>query len=285
MIRDLVSIIIPCFNASFFILDTLKSVLSQTNVAFEVILVNDGSTDDSEQKILSFNDPKIKYILQKNSGVSSARNNGFINCNGEYVIFFDADDIMTPDFIYSRLKNIDSFDFICGPVKKFTDTVINNTDFFRGTSANSISEILLLDKNVVTCPSNYLFKASFLKMNGLKFNEQLSSTADKYFLLQCGNFGKSDHIKECAHLLYRVHQNSMSHLLSKALVSDNEMYYYLIDKNNLIPSEIKDKSLFLGYYMLSGANKKINNTLKAIKYGFKAFGKSPLTFMKKLVSI
>jgi glycosyltransferase involved in cell wall biosynthesis len=285
MIRDLVSIIIPCYNASDFISDTLKSVLSQTKVSFEVIVVNDGSTDDSEKKILSFNDPKIKYIHQKNSGVSAARNNGFINCNGEYVIFFDADDIMTPEFIYSRLTNIATFEFICGPVKKFSDSVTNSTEIYRGTSANSISEILLLDTTVVTCPSNYLFKTSFLIKNGLKFNEHLSSTADKYFLLQCANFGRSDYAKECSNLLYRVHQNSMSHLLSKALVSDNEMYYNLINKNNLIPSEIKDKSLFLGYYMLSGANKKINNKLKAIKYGFKAFGKSPLTFMKKIISI
>lgn len=285
MISDLISIIIPCYNASDFISDTLKSVLGQTKIAFEVIVVNDGSTDDSEQKILSFKDPKIKYIHQKNSGVSVARNNGFTICNGEYVIFFDADDIMTEDFIYSRLKNIGSLDFISGAVNKFTGSKINNTEFYRGTSSNVVSEILLYDKTVVSCPSNYLFKASFLKNNEIKFNTELSSTADKYFLIECAKHGKSEFIKECSVLLYRVHKNSMSHHLSEALVLDNEKYYHLLEKNNLIPVKIKDKSLFLGYYMLSGANKQIKNRLKTVKYSLMAFFQSPFLFMKKILSI
>jgi glycosyltransferase involved in cell wall biosynthesis len=282
MKNNLVSVIIPCYNASDFISGTLKSILNQQKVNIEVVIINDGSTDDSEQKINSIADNRISYYQQPNSGVSSARNLGFLKSKGEYVIFFDADDLMTEDFIHSRLINIEPFDFICGEVKKFSSELTNNPGLYRGTGAKLVSEILLYDQKVVTCPSNYMFKAHFLKQHGLKFNTGLSSTADRYFLLECARFGKSDFIKECAALLYRVDKSSMSNLLSDKLVLDNEIYYRLLQKNGLIPPIIKDKSLFLGYYILSGANKKINKYFYSVKYGFMAFCASPLNFMKKI---
>lgn len=283
MATDLISVIIPCFNVSEFISDTLNSVLSQQNVDIEIIIINDGSNDDTEQKIKSISDRRIKYFYQPNSGVSSARNNGFDKSTGKYVVFFDADDIMTEDFLYSRLINIGDYDFICGQVRKFTNQSSINPELYRGTSSNLISEILLYDPQVITCPSNYLFKSNFIKQHALKFNTGLSSTADRYFLLECVVNGKSEYSSKCSELLYRVNENSMSHLLTKKLVNDNALYYEMIIKNSLIPSEIKVKSLFLGYYILSGANFKVKNIFGSLKYGFIAFFMSPTFFIKKLL--
>ena len=85
----LVSIIIPFYNAEKFISETLRSVLSQSNVLFEIIAVDDGSTDLSKVIIESFKDDRIQYYFQENKGVSSARNAGLSYAKGEYVIFFE----------------------------------------------------------------------------------------------------------------------------------------------------------------------------------------------------
>lgn len=93
------SIIIPLYNKEKFIEKTLESVLSQTYQDFEVIIINDGSTDSSVDKILTFNDPRIQLIHQENQGVSSARNLGIKKAKGKYICFLDADDYWYPDFL------------------------------------------------------------------------------------------------------------------------------------------------------------------------------------------
>ncbi|MCW3076478.1 MAG: family 2 glycosyl transferase, partial [Bacteroidetes bacterium] len=249
MIKDLVSIIIPCYNSAEFISETLDSILIQKDSNFEIIIVNDGSTDTSAQIILAYTDPRITYFYQPNSGVSSARNFGFSQSKGQYIIFFDADDLMTADYISSRLQGLknSNFDFICGRVIKFQSQqnnreLIKTNEYYRGTSSSIVPEILLYNPIVTTCPSNYMFKTSFLTRNDLCFNVALASTADKYFLLRCAVKGKTEFINTCSPLLYRVHGHSMSHLISKTLVADNEMYHALVINNNLIPAEIKNKS-------------------------------------------
>ncbi len=282
---SLVSVVIPCYNASEFISDTLKSILSQQKAAFEIIVVNDGSTDDSEQKIHSFSDSRLRYLKQANKGVSSARNLGLLKSTGEYIIFFDADDLMSDNFIHSRSSELISsdLDFISGPVKKFGSTE-NNFEMYRGTSDNLASEILLYDRSVITCPSNYIFKTAFLRKHHLQFDLELTSTADRYFLLRSGLYGKSNCIDNCSPLLYRFSENSMSNRLTKKLVLDNEKYYELMQKNGLLPQIIRNKSLFLGYYILSGANYKIKNWPHALKYGLKALAIDPLAFIKKVLA-
>lgn len=89
----LFSIIIPTYNLETFLLKQIKSIQKQTFTDFELIIVDDGSTDETEQKVLELNDDRIKYIYQENSGVSAARNNGMEKAKGEYILFVDADDI------------------------------------------------------------------------------------------------------------------------------------------------------------------------------------------------
>ncbi len=96
-----VSVIIPIHNAEKFLKQTVQSVLNQGLKEFEIILVNDGSTDDSIKICEKFSnqDDRIKLINQINSGVSVARNNGLLHVNGEYVFFMDADDTLDSEFL------------------------------------------------------------------------------------------------------------------------------------------------------------------------------------------
>ena len=92
-----VSVIIPAYNSSGFIEDALESVFKQTYRNYEVIVVDDGSTDKSAEIIGSFSDKRIIYIYQENHGVSVARNKGILESKGEYIAFLDSDDLWLPE--------------------------------------------------------------------------------------------------------------------------------------------------------------------------------------------
>ncbi len=103
------SIIIPLFNKENFIENTLESVLKQSFSDFEVLIINDGSTDTSEEKALAFKDERIKYYLKENGGVSSARNFGIEKAQSEYITFIDADDFWYPNFLEEMNNAIGRF--------------------------------------------------------------------------------------------------------------------------------------------------------------------------------
>lgn len=105
----LISVIIPLYNKENFIENTLKSVLSQTFSDFEILVINDGSTDKSEEKVLGFKEAKIRYFSKTNEGVSATRNFGIENAQGEYIAFIDADDIWENDFLENMNNLILSF--------------------------------------------------------------------------------------------------------------------------------------------------------------------------------
>src|SRR3990170_5564347 len=94
----LVSIIVPMFNAELYIKEALDSIFNQTYQNIEIIAVDDGSTDGTSRIVKEYSerDNRCKYIYLHNSGVSTARNNGILHATGEFITFFDADDIMLP---------------------------------------------------------------------------------------------------------------------------------------------------------------------------------------------
>lgn len=114
-----ISVIIPCYNADKTIDDTLKSIFNQTCGNFEIIVVDDGSNDDTA-KILKKYSHKIKYIYQENGGVSKARNTGVSHAQGEWIAFCDSDDLWHPE----KIEVIDHV------VKKIQGINIIFSDFF-----------------------------------------------------------------------------------------------------------------------------------------------------------
>lgn len=102
-----VSVVIPCYNQGQYIDEAVESVLSQTFQDYEIIIVNDGSTDDFTNEILkNYNKPKTTVIHTKNQGLSAARNNGIRSSNGEYILPLDADDKIGSDFIQKTIQII-----------------------------------------------------------------------------------------------------------------------------------------------------------------------------------
>ena len=99
-----VSVIIPVYNKCQYIKQTIDSVLQQEYELFEIIVVDDGSTDESLQVIQTFSDPRLRIFPQSNGGVERARNFGFSQSVGSFIVFLDADDLMNVDRLSKQLE-------------------------------------------------------------------------------------------------------------------------------------------------------------------------------------
>jgi glycosyltransferase involved in cell wall biosynthesis len=287
MNQKTVSVIIPVFNGKKYIRETIESVLKQNEVITDIIIIDDGSTDETVAEIKGITDDRIKYYYQQNQGVSAARNHGLQKVEGEFVVFFDADDIMPPLFLFSRanlLLKKKELDFVSGLVKKFDAKGIYPNQFTGPDGGKVNEQILLYDPKVVTCPSNFMFRSEFLRKYNLQFNEKLSSTADRFFILQCGKYGNSICEHNISPLHYRITQNSMSNLLNERLVKDNVVFYQELAKTDLIPSNIRNKSLFLGDYILFGSFWKIGSFRISLKYGLRCFFRNPFKFISEIIN-
>lgn len=102
----MVSVIIPTYNRAYVIKKSIDSVLSQTYSDFELIIVDDGSTDNTKDIIEAYKDSRIKYVYQENSGACAARNNGVLLAKGEYIAFHDSDDTWLPDKLEKQIQAI-----------------------------------------------------------------------------------------------------------------------------------------------------------------------------------
>ena len=168
-----ISIIIPTFNRGELITNSIKSVLNQTFQNLEVIIVDDGSSDNTKEIVKKIKDKRIKYIrLKENKGASNARNIGIKNAHGQYISFQDSDDIFYPNKLEEQLKNIinkrSNFDFCKINViyndsfsyfypNKIVEDRLEKTDFFNEliSHGNFIStQSILVEKEII---KNYIF--------------------------------------------------------------------------------------------------------------------------------
>lgn len=182
-----VSIIIPMYNSAETIVETLKSVLQSDEASMEIIVVDDGSTDDSANlvKKLKKVDNRIKLIQQANKGVSAARNLGMQNAIGEYYIFLDSDDILSEKFVDCLIENVQKTD---------SDLVVAGIDHVGESKVPKILEDKvgfiaskntqignqLIDMNMGQA-NGKLYRASIIRKHSLTFNEGLSFGEDLVF--------------------------------------------------------------------------------------------------------
>lgn len=136
MNKGIISIIIPMYNSEKFLEKSLESVVNQTYPNIEIILINDGSIDQTETICLKYKNiyNNIKYFFIKHSGVSVARNLGVYNASGEWLTFIDSDDIITNDYCSKLYENVnDNIDLVIGRTLSFCDDIkVFNYDGFRG---------------------------------------------------------------------------------------------------------------------------------------------------------
>lgn len=102
-----VSVIIPCYNTGHYLAEAIQSVLDQTCQDFAIVVVDDGSTDNTAAVVKQFTDPRIHYIYQANQKLPAARNNGVAEARGEYLAFLDSDDLFLPDKLAMQARYLD----------------------------------------------------------------------------------------------------------------------------------------------------------------------------------
>lgn len=144
-----VSIIIPVYNTEKYVRETVMSACSQTLQDIEIICVNDGATDKSEDILIELakQDKRIHVINEYNSGQGVARNNGIINAKGDYIYFLDSDDLLTPDTLKScyQLCEKNNYDFVT-----FDSDVYNPDNIRRGNNLKYDRSNTLYENNCYT---------------------------------------------------------------------------------------------------------------------------------------
>ncbi len=233
--NSLVSIIIPTYNRVHLIGETLDSVIAQTYTNWECIVVDDGSNDYTDE-LLEFyceNDSRIKYYhrpKERAKGANVCRNYGFDMSKGEYVNWFDADDLMTPENLALRLQYFDrDTDFIIG------DTINFNDDGLKERAPRDYS-LPINPGNFISFRIAWITNEITLKKEAVKirFNENLESDQDYNFfsrLLYLTNKGK--YLKKSV-ILRRMHKGSIQGKLKEDQTQYNEQllkneYHLLVD--------------------------------------------------------
>ena len=231
------SVIMAVYNGSEFIDRAITSVLNQTESNFELIIVNDGSTDNTKEIVERFTDERIKFYETKtNNGISQARNIGLAHCTGDYIFILDSDDEMLPDRIEEQSnfliknKNI----HVCGShVEKVID---GKNVLMRYPNDDSIikSRLLSINGSALIDPSTCMRKA-FIANNYINYPGAMTDM-DHELWWNCTKSGA--HFGICEKLLIRYHRHG------KNITSENspEFKSHINNKSNL------RRQIILGYF-------------------------------------
>ncbi len=214
-----VSIIIPTYNSSRTIGETLDSVFRQTYTDFEVLLINDGSTDNLMEALAPFRDPRLQVFHYKNGGLPVARNRGIDRATGEYLIFLDADDLWADDKIASHVQALDTartFNPRAGVVYSwnyFLDDVTH--DCFTNTPSHHEGNVLttLLTTNFIANGSNPMVSREAIDATG-RFREDLISAEDWDYWIKLAHRWDFVLVPQ-RQVFYRQIQTSMSSRVDK----------------------------------------------------------------------
>lgn len=258
--KQLVSIIIPCYNQSHFLDETLQSVLNQTYPNWECIIVNDGSKDLTETIAQSWTkkDNRFQYFYKDNGGLSCARNFGLKKASGHFVQFLDADDILRPEKLnasINQLKKIEENNVVITNFELFTNNSLKTEPAYCHLSLDFFNLDAILNKwdfefsIPIHCA---IFPLQLVKEIG--FNQELKAKEDWYFWIQL--FQKNINVSylDVPMVLYRKHSESMTK--SNQFMAKNHIL--VLDKiKEIIPAEVYQKFL-------------LNQTLKYFKMTNKA---------------
>ena len=218
----LLSIIIPVYNSEKYLEACLYSLISQITENIEIIIINDGSTDNSKQIIEKYVSKNILYFEQSNKGVSAARNYGIQMARGKYIYFCDSDDIVDCNLIelFNELKNIE-FD-ICGFkyntfINKYESAsfskkykFVNKVDFIKK---------VITDYHTLGYLWNKIFKLSIIKNNQIRFDETIRVREDELFVLQYAKY------------------------VDTIILTDNVLYHYRNNPNSVINEDNRMKHI------------------------------------------
>lgn len=208
MSSPLVSVILPVYNAEDYVQDSIQSVLYQTFTDFEIIIINDGSTDKSESKILQFTDSRIRYIKNEvNLKLIATLNLGLELARGKYIARLDADDIALPDRFAKQVDFLERYpDY--GLIGSFATLFGNDTGILEYVREDLTIRYALLTHNPFI-HSTVMFRNLIIKNNKLYYDNKQIHVEDYDLWLKILSFTKGKILPEYL-VNYRLHSEQIS---------------------------------------------------------------------------
>lgn len=271
--NKLVSVIVPIYNAGEYLEECLNAITSQTYQCLEIILVNDGSTDNSAGICRTFmkKDSRVIYVPQKNGGVSSARNKGLDTHTGEFCVFIDADDVVSSDYVMHLLRVLEDnrADLITIPALPFmgasSEALSSATESDSIKILSSTDALLAMYYGVLDGGENgmQLFRSSLLKKDKIRYNSSMKIGEDFDFLSRLVLSAELV-IADPSHIyFYRTNPNSAMNR------NINLNHFQAIDNVTQSAREVLG-----GYFARSGELRNAMNVRKfsdAVYYGSRAY--------------
>lgn len=271
---NLISIIVPCYNQAQYLDECLQSVIEQTYVNWECIIVNDGSTDNTAEIAQKWvnKDSRFLYLFKKNGGLSSARNEGILISKGEFIVPLDADDKIANDYIFLAFEEFGKADDIkvvyCQAEKFGSESGIWNLPKF--------SPEYLASENMIFCTAMYR-KKDWERVGGYDTNMIYGLEDWEFWIAILKDGGEVKCINKVG-FYYRINQNSMARTInleqrkfSVEYVGKKHIDFILKNYHSLVTSNIN----------LTAKNNVLENNLKSEKvlvnqlfsqlFGFKIF--------------
>lgn len=246
-----VSIIVPAYNSGNYISDCIESILSQTYKNIEIIIINDGSTDDTEQKCIAFKkDKRVIYKKTNNGGVSAARNLGLKIAKGHYIAFVDSDDIISCDYIQTLVKNIEDTN----------SDLSTSLPSINGTYSDGGHHLVKGEKikaEILGNSGGYspmkLYKKQIINGRKITFNPNIKVCEDLLFNMEYANSIESACIGTQRHYYYRRHNGSTMSLLENKSWFQIIQVYRIIFKKYCKDSDVLNLARFNFLLILSEA--------------------------------
>lgn len=268
----LVSVIVPIYNVEDYISDCIESIINQTYTDLEILLIDDGSTDNSSRICDEYaqNDSRIKVFHKKNNGVSAARNFGLDIAIGEYIIFVDSDDCININFIKILASSFD--DNIDIVIADYYDSYNEKINFYENVCKK--------DNQIIKINSNFDCTEKYAKMNvwgnmykrtlieNLRFDENLSIGEDTLFHYMVLN--KSKYINYIHTQLYYYRHRETSVMNEKFSIKKYDEIRSLkkfvsLFKNGTKANKTSAARLVLACYIMYNKNYKYKNNCDIFK--------------------
>lgn len=296
MNNPLVSIIIPVYNGADYLQEAINSALAQTYPHVEVIVINDGSTDNSEEIALSYGD-KISYFAKPNGGVSSALNLGIEKMKGAWFSWLSHDDMYLPHKIEEQVKLTTQYEdaqIIVNDVKFINQNseVISRFHYKWKDGLKSSSEaLLILNTNSVPNGCAMLINRSFIA--DLRFNEKLIFIQDKDFYYRLFASGAKVAVSSNITTLSRVHAKQVTLLKRDAFIAEElTLLRHVLTSEVTLPARVYQKWYVSFFYRFSRKErkalyillraKKAHNNLSYFMYSLLALPQGVIIILKNL---
>ena len=261
MKNETISVVVPIYNASKFLKKCLTSIVEQTYDDLEIILVNDGSTDNSLEICEEYakKDKRVKIINKENGGVSSARNQGIEIATGKYIIFIDADDYIEKNMFEVLTTDLFKYNVdmsMCG----YKKVNIKGKVLFKSSALEdkyfdeqAFKHYLFMPNYYREILCNKLFKLDLIKKNNIRFREDIHINENIIFILDFAYFARKYVYDNELLYNYLIHENSaLNQKFNLKKVSVLASYIRLLeyDLESSTLNKIKYKYLFEGYAFL-----------------------------------